>query len=299
MQCPARVCKLLGIAVAFVLLAAPASAQVGDALSAYTGENAVGYMQPLVDAFGANLNDAWYYSAYIPSSGARFSFELVVTSVIFADEDRTFQAQTEGGFTPQTTFTAPTVVGSGESVTVPGAGGTQFTAPGGFDLNSFALAIPQLRIGVVKGTEAVIRFFAADIGDNEISEIDLFGLGIRHSLTQYFEAPVDIAIGGMWQTFSMGTDFVDSNALTFGVQASKRFSWLEPYGGLAWDSFSMDLTYDSEVSGTTTKETVSFDTVNTIHLTLGLGLNYKIGHAFAEYDVASTNSFAFGLTLGK
>ncbi|MCK4773363.1 MAG: hypothetical protein KAT30_01205, partial [Candidatus Krumholzibacteria bacterium] len=62
MQGPARVCKLLGIAVALVMLAVPASAQIEDALSAYTGANAVGYMQPIADALGADLNDAFYYS---------------------------------------------------------------------------------------------------------------------------------------------------------------------------------------------------------------------------------------------
>lgn len=289
----------LGIALAVLLLALPASAQIEDALSAYTGVNAEGYMQPVADAFGADLNDAFFYSAYIPASGARFSFEIAVMSVFFNDDDKTFQAQTEGGFMPQTTFTAPTIAGSGESVTVAGAGGTQFTAPGGFDLSSFALAVPQLRIGAIKGTEAVIRFFAADIGDNEVGEIDLFGLGIRHSLTQYFDAPVDLALGGMWQSFSLGGDFVESNAFTIGLQASKGFALLEPYGGVSWDHFKMDMTFTSDVSGTSESTKVDFDATNTLRLTLGLGLNYKIGHAFAEYNVASTNSFAFGLTLGK
>ena len=60
----------------------------------------------------------------------------------------------------------------------------------------------------------------------------------------------------------------------------------------------MDMTFDSEVTGGE-PETVEFDASDTFRLTLGLGLDYKIGHAFAEYNVASTNSFAFGLTLGK
>jgi hypothetical protein len=291
--------RVLGIAVAVLLLALPASAQIQDALSAYTGVNAEGYMQPLVDAFGADLNDAFFYSAYIPSSGAKFSFELALMSVLFKDEDKTFQARTEGGFDPPTTFTAPTIAGSGESVTVSGTGGTQFTAPGGFDLESFAIAVPQLRIGAFKGTEALIRFFAADIGDNEVGEIDLFGLGVRHSLTQYFDAPVDLALGAMWQSFSLGSDFVESNAFTIGVQGSKRFALLEPYGGLSWDRFKMDMTFQSDVSGSSETTKVEFDPTNTVRLTLGLGLNYKIGHAFAEYNVASTNSFAFGLTVGN
>ena len=63
--------------------------------------------------------------------------------------------------------------------------------------------------------------------------------------------------------------------------------------------FKMDMTFDSEAEGTPTSTKVEFDAINTLRLTLGLGLNYRIGRAFAEYNVASTNSFAFGLTLGK
>ena len=296
MQRPASIFKPLVIVAVVLLTAVPASAQVLDALSSYTGVNARGYMQPIAEAFGADLNDAFFYSADIPKSGARFKFEIAVMSVIFSDEDASFQGTTEGGFMPQQTVTVPTIVGTGQSVTVTGQGGTQFSFPGGFDLNSFALAVPQIRIGAVKGTEALIRFFASDIGDNEIGEIDLFGLGLRHSLTQYFESPVALAIGGMWQNFSMGTNFVDSNAFTLGLQGSKRFGILEPYGGVSWDYFKMDLTF---TDNTNQQTTVDFDSNTTARLTLGLGLNYVVGNAFAEYNIASTNSFAFGLTLGK
>ena len=159
MRFPVRICRTAGIAVLVLLTAVPVLAQIEDALSAYTGVNAEGYMQPLVNAVGADLNDGFFYNAYIPQSGVRFSFELVAMSVIFADEDKTFQAMTEGGFLPQSTFTAPTICGDTKATTVTGQGGTQFAAPGGFDLNSFALAVPQLRIGSLRGTEALVRFF--------------------------------------------------------------------------------------------------------------------------------------------
>lgn len=292
-----RVLRPLAGAALALLVAAPVSAQVEEALSAYTGANAEGYMQPVADALGATLNGAFFYSAYIPSSGAHFSFEIAAMSVIFSDNEKTFQATTEGGFIPTQTVTAPTIIGSTDPVTVSGQGGTTFTFPGGFDLSSLAIAVPQLRIGAIKGTEALIRFFAADISDNEISNIDLFGLGARHSVSQYFNSPVALALGAMWQTFSLGGDFVDATAFTIGLQGSKRFSLLEPYGGLSYDYFKMDVTYESDV--TSENVSVNFDAITSARLTLGLGLNYKIGHAFAEYDIASTNSFAFGLTLGK
>jgi hypothetical protein len=299
------------LAVGLLLSLGPLSASattVESVLSSYTGVNGEGYLQPLANALGADLNDAFFYSAHIPKSGLRFSIEIAVMSVMFEDEAKTFMGTTEGGFVPASgsgtvTTEVPTIVGNTQSVTVAGAGGTSFTFPGGFDLSSFALAVPQLRVGAVMGTEAVVRFFAADVRDNdadlEVKKIDLFGLGVRHSVSQYFESlPVSLAVGGMWQSFSMGeNDFVESTAFTLGVQGSKRFSLLEPYAGLSYDSFNMDVTFDSEVSGSSEK--IEFDTISTVRFTVGLGLNYRIGNAFAEYNLADTNSFAFGITFGK
>jgi hypothetical protein len=299
MQLPECVLKPLGIAAVALLLAVPATAEVEDQLSAYTGVNAEGYMQPIVDAFGANLADAFFYSAYIPKSGVGLKLEFAVMSVNFGDDDKTFMGTTEGGFMPQQTVEVPTIAGSPNAVTVTGAGGTQFSFPGGLDLSSSALAVPQLRIGSIAGTEALIRFWGTPIGDSDIGDINLFGLGIRHSLSQYFDLPVGLALGGMYQTFSLGDDLVDSNAFTLGLQTSKRFALLEPYGALSWDYFKMDVTFDSDVTGTPQSTTIDFDANNTFRLTLGLGLNYVVGNAFVEYNIASTNSFALGLTLGK
>ena len=65
------------------------------------------------------------------------------------------------------------------------------------------------------------------------------------------------------------------------------------------DYFKMDMTFDSDVTGLPEPTTVDFDATTTGRLTLGLALNYVIGNAFAEYNFASTSSFAFGLTIGK
>ncbi|MEE9271610.1 MAG: hypothetical protein V3V49_15280 [Candidatus Krumholzibacteria bacterium] len=52
-----------GLALLVLVLACPAGAQIGNQLSAYTGPNAIGFLQPLVDAFGADLNSGLYHSA--------------------------------------------------------------------------------------------------------------------------------------------------------------------------------------------------------------------------------------------
>lgn len=299
--CAVLVCMLLCVAV-------PASAQLNDQLSAYTGDNAEGYLEPLANAFGAALNDGYFYSAAIPRSSLRISLEFPVMGVIFGSDDRTFRATTEGGFSPPTTADAPTIVGTGDAAIVTGDGGTSYAFPGGLDLNSFGLVVPQLRVGGVLGTEAVIRWFAFDANtDSELGKISLFGLGLRHSVSQYFPAmPLEVAAGFMWQTFSVGEntsgdDLISTDALTFGVQASKPIEaglfMLEPFAGLSFDTFSMNVKYESDVTAETID--LDFERNNTVHLTLGAGLSLPVVHVHGAWNFASQNSFDFGIGLGN
>ncbi len=293
-----RLIIAIGFATLALLMAVPAIAQIEDQLSAYTGANAEGYLQPLSDAFGANLNSGWYHSAYIPVDGFHWSFELRVMGAIFSDDAATFSATTEGGFSPEQTVDAPTVVGSGDAVTVDGDSGTEFTFPGGFDLNSFAMAVPQIKLGSYKGTEAVIRYFAIDVGDVEIGNVSLLGLGARHSISQYLdpEFPVDLAGGFMWQKFTLGDDFIEANAFTIGVQASRNYGWIEPYAGLSYDMFSMSVAYESDESGEA--EEINLDAASSVHLCLGCAIGIAPVIANVEYNIAAQSSFAFGLAVG-
>jgi hypothetical protein len=305
-----RFFEYLGCVLIVVVLAVPAAGQVEDQLSAYTGRNATGYLQPLADAFGAGLNDAFYRTAYIPESAVRVSLEVLVMGVVFGDDDREFSATTEQGFLPETTIDAPTIVGDGEAVIVHGLGGTSYAFPGGFDLNSFGLAVPQIRISSFKGTEAVIRYIAFNTGDAELGDLSLYGLGARHSISQYFaeDFPADIAAGFLWQSFSVGeneagNDLISTSAFTAGVQGSKRlpagFATFEPYLALSLDTFKMDVEYQAEVEGSDVDIDLDFERDTSFHLTVGLSLNLVAAAVYGEYNVASQNSFSFGVAFGN
>lgn len=291
----------------------PAAAIAGDGavqnqISVYSGANAVGYLQPLANAFGAALNSSFGYSAYIPATSFHLSLEAPVMGVFFEDDERTFEATTEAGFNPTMKTQTPTVVGDGEAVTVTGNGGARFSFPGGLDLNSFGLVVPQLRVSSLMGTEAVVRWVSFDTGDTDIGEIDLFGIGGRHSLSQYMgPAPlVDLAVGALWQTFSVGendfgNDFVSADALSIQLQASRRapvggFMTLEPYAGIAWEKLDIDLEYD-DANGDPMR--VSLEGENDVRFTVGAGLNFAAGQLWGDYSFANTNNFSFGLALGN
>jgi hypothetical protein len=290
----------LGCVVLVLLASIPASAQIEDAISAYTGANAEGYLEPLARAIGADLNSALFHSAHIPEGGLHVSLEVGLMAVLFSDDDETFMATTEAGFSPETTVEAPTVVGPGGAIIVPGDGGTAFPFPGGFNLASLALAAPQLRIGSFRGTEAVIRYMAFDTGEVEIGNVDLQGYGLRHSISQYLPGlPVDIAAGIMYQRFKLGEDLIDATAFSFGAQASMSvplvFAVIEPYAGLSMDTFQMDVAYDDEDNDPVS---VEFDSRSTAHLTLGLHAQVTVVSLYGEYNLAEQSGFAFGMGFG-
>jgi hypothetical protein len=284
-----------------------ADGAVQNQISVYTGPNAEGYLQPLANAFGAALNSSFGYSAFIPKTSFHLALEAPVMGIFFADEDRTFEATTEAGFQPTQTVDAPTVVGSGEAVLISGTGGATFAFPGGLDLNSFGLVVPQLRVSSIAGTEAVIRWLAYESGDADVGKIDLFGIGGRHSISQYMgESPaVDLAVGVLWQTFKVGEnafgdDFVSSDALSLQLQASKRapmgFMTFEPYAAIAYEKLDLDLAYD-DTNGDPI--TVAMEGENSARFTIGAGFNFVAGQLWADYSFASTSNFSFGLALGN
>lgn len=297
--------RLLAGCIMLMLAAAPAAAQIEDQLSAYTGDNATGYLQPLADALGASLNDGAFASAHIPRSAFRMGLEVRLMGVYFGDDDREFSATTEGGFLPATTVDAPTIVGDGEAVLVDGDGGAQFAFPGGLDLGSFAMVVPQLRVGGIMGSEALLRWASFEAGDSELGKIDLLGIGVRHSISQYMPAPkFDLAAGFLWQRFNIGEnsngdDLIATNAFSIGAQASKRFGSVitaEPFVGLSVDTFSMDVQYEHDNEELID---IEFEKTTNMHLTLGLGLNLKVLNLSAAYSIAGNNSFNLGMSLGN
>lgn len=288
-----------------VLAPALAAAQVENNLSSYTGTNGVGYMDPLKDALGSALSDGLFSSGHVARMGPRIQLSIQGMIVGFDEDERTFSAQAESYFTPddpnQTEFTAPTIIGDTSSVTIPGEAGTHFTFPGGFNLDNFALAVPQLNIGNIAGTEAIVRWVAFDTGDAEIGDISLFGIGARHSISQYFgpTVPVDVSAMFFWQSFKIGDDdLVDTKSLSYGLQASKRFTLLEPYVGLGMDSFDMDVEYQTSIGGTDQTIKLDFDKETNAHFTAGTALHLGFVHLHGQFNASAQTSWAFGLGLG-
>jgi len=292
----------VGLSGLVIFLAPPVSAQIQNRLSAYTGRNAPGYFGPMVNAIGADLHSGLYHSARIPKEGFHVSLDMVFMSARFSSAKRLFVAVTEGDFRPEQSAVAPTVVGSKEPVYVDGVSGTRFWFPGGFNLASFDFAAPQLRMGSIYGTEALARFISFYTGDENLGDFGLYGVGLRHSISQYVnDLPIDVAAGAFWQRFSLGDnerggDLVSADAWTVGFQASKRFSWLEPYAGVAYSDFDLDLSYQ----GTAPEDRIelSLDSGDHFRMTFGFSVNVSFLAVHGEYSSGGQDAFALGLAVG-
>jgi len=303
------------IVAAMLVPAAPASAQLQQRLSAYTGVNAQGYFGPLVDAFAADLTAGLFHSAYIPRNSISVGLELRGMSVNFSNPDRTFMAVTEGAFQPQTSAVAPTVIGDTEPVFIDGFDGLMYAFPGGFNIQSFSTAVPQLRVGSFYGTEAVFRYAYLNRGTGNFGDIrfDLYGGGLRHSISQYFDGfPVDVAASIFAQKFRMAEqgasfDIVTVNTVNVGLQVSKRFalakSWglaIEPYSGVSFDRFSFLAQYEATKGD---RAHLSFGWQNVTQFTLGTTLQIAFLDISGEYNVLDSgfdvrqSAFSIGLSV--
>ncbi len=271
-----------------------ASAQkLNDFIAKYGNENGAGFMQPLADAFGANINSGLYQSARVPLGGFHIRFDVMLMAAPVTNSRRTFTAKTEGFFSPEQTASVPTIFGSINGSTVTGTGGTTYAFPGGLNMTTFAIAAPQVTIGSFYGTEATVRFFQAKLGSS-VGDLTLWGVGVRHNLNQYFrKLPVDVAAGVYHQRFDIG-DIVSANATLISAQASYTTSVLTVYGGPGFEISNMDVTYD----GTSGKVLLALKSQNNVRFTAGVLLSLAFFRLYADYNLASQSAFVLGFGFG-
>lgn len=295
--------QMRAVLLALVLVglgAVTAHAQLEANLGALSDENARGYAGPLPKALSGTLNTAIFRSGYVARSQPTVQIEVHAMTVSFDDADKIYSPSDPPGFQSTEDVDAPTIIGSTEAVEQNGQAGTVLYHPGGFELDNFSLAVPQLTVGAYMGTKATVRWISLDLGDADLGDLSLVGFGVQHSITQYFGdlPPVDVAVGGFYQTFSIGNDLVDTKAMHFNVTGSKKYGVLQPYLGIGLDTFDMDLNYDSDLDNADADIQVDFDRETNAHFTIGLQLDLTNVTAHAEFNAAAETGFAVGIGFG-
>jgi hypothetical protein len=291
---------LLFVAVAMALLVPRgAEAQLSDLVSRYGGINGEGYLMPFATALGTGLNSGLYGSADIPTAGLKFRVEIRGMLAYFSDDDKTFTASTEESFfQPETTVTAPTIIGDGEGMTVEGLGGTYYVFPGGLEYSSFFLGVPQLCVGGIYGTEVLLRWLPTVEIDEDIGDFSFFGFGVRHKISQYFNAlPLDVALGIYFQNIDVG-DLFSADLVAVNLSASKSFALITFYGGLGYESAKVHAEYTFSSGGI--EEDIALDLTgkNSFRFLLGAGLNLAILHINADLNLGHQTAVSLGVGFG-
>jgi hypothetical protein len=292
---------LLGALLLLSFSTARSQGKLENALEQFSGPTAQGYMQPVADLFGANMNSGFYHSAQMSRWGFHLSLDIVAMTSMVGDDQKTFDAPTPTGFTPATFKTATIFGGKGTLISdVNQPLLTYRGSDGVLNTNNFPLAVPQLTIGYIFGTEFIARYvFIPKIGDDVIPSSKLWGVGVRHSISQYLPSvPVDLAVGFFYQSYTAG-DLIAFKGMSFSAQASKSFSILTVYTGLSSESSTLNLKYTSTNPSVPGNVDISLDGANKFRFTGGLCLSLGFAKIFADANFGSVTCFSGGIGFGN
>lgn len=288
---------------AFFFLATPSHAQTDfeKAIKQYDGETVKGYIQPFVDLFGANMQSGYYHSAEIPTDRFHITLNFIAMGTIIGDDQKNYTAPTPEGFSPRTFRTSTIFGGKGITVghaTIPGL---SFKGSDGI-INSqmLTLIVPQLTIGSLLGTEVCARYIPIpQLGDGKFPSASLWGVGLRHSISQYIaDSPADLAVGGLFNRFTLG-DYIDFRGFTVGVQASKRLDVWVVYGGISYEAGTMKLTYQTTDPQVPPVVNISLDAANSIRFTAGGSFHISAFQLYADVGVGAVTTLTVGVGFGN
>ncbi len=269
-----------------------------EAVKQLSSDNIRGYLQPFVNGFGANMNSGLYHTAEINDLGFHVQFQAVAMGVIIGDAEKAYNAVPPAPFS-QTPVQTATVFGD-LGATATGPGGLSYHFQNGQVRTAYMpSAIPQMVIGDIAGTQAVVRYVPLpELQD--LPKITVLGVGLRHSISRYIpESPVDLAVGVFYERLTIG-DVIDAKAMNVGAQVSKSFSLLTLYGGVQYETATMSVNYTYTGPGSTpnTKVNMELESENKHRMTGGLSLNLFILNLNADISIGKVTAVSAGVGLG-
>jgi hypothetical protein len=167
------------------------------------------------------------------------------------------------------------------------------------ELPALPLAVPQLTVGTVYGTSVSLRYLPEIQINSDLGKFKYFGFGLQHNPGAWLPVPlpVNVSAGFFTQTMEVGTIFKSSSTM-FGLFASKKFGpgalSIEPYGGFAFESSKIDVSYDvvfdSPAGPQPSKISYSLDGENSARFILGATLKLGLFGISVDYNMAKYSS---------
>lgn len=260
----------------------------------YTRKHGDAFLAPLPDAFTTGMHSGMFHSAEI-KKGFHIYLGASVSVAYISEAMRMYQTEIEV-LNETYQVDAPTIFGENESVQVLIPGGTVYSFPAGFDLGFLPVAAPQLRIGTLAGTEALLRYFSFDLGEST-GRLELMGYGVRHSINPYFpQLDWDIALALYQQQITLG-DIVRANSQLFHLQMGNTHGILNYYGFVAFQNGQIDVHYTFEDALNTEEINLSLKNHQRFFGGAGLGLRLAILQLNGEVNVGQQFIVSGGLGI--
>lgn len=268
--------------------------QVEDRFT-FLNESEVGkFTKPLATTIGTALNSGAFHSAHVAKLFG-FSLSFKGMMVMIPSDQKTFNPTLPAGYTADKS--TATIYGEKDGGSLYGGPNGYIAYPGGIGESNIPLLFPQASISML-GTEAMVRYMPnLKVGETEVS---LFGVGLKHSVSQYFILlPVDIAVQVLYNSFKV-KDLVDVSNIAFNAHVSKSFGLFTAYGGIQYESTKFDLNYtfkgnSSDIKSREIKASVDGD--NNIRMTVGAAVKLAIFVLNADYSLGSQSTLTGGLTF--
>jgi hypothetical protein len=244
------------------------------------------------------MNSGLYNSAEIGETGLTLNVRIVAMGTLIGDAEKTYTATAPEPPYPQDPVQTATVFGDlGAIVQGPVPGMEYHYQNGQVKTSLVPFLSPQLTIGNIFGTQAVIRYVPLPEHD-DFPKVTLFGVGVRHSISRYLpEFPADLAASVFYQKLDIG-DIFSAKAFNIGGQISKSFAVATLYGGVQYETSTMSLSYTYTGGALPQHVGVDIDGENKIRATVGLGLNLAFLHLNADISVGKVTVASAGLGFG-
>jgi len=287
-----RAIQLVGI---FLIFSSFVFAQVDQKLGNFPQSAAKGYIQPLVDVVGANLNSGLYHTA---SMSKLFGFYVGVKAmaVFVPSSMKDFIAELNSDYNPSTVKTATVFGDKDAGATTRYKNIQDVKLPGGIGLTIAPLAVPQVAVSTMN-SELLVRFVPSVKINDEVGDVNLLGIGLGHSVSQYIPMfPINVAIQGVYQQFKVGS-YLKATALNVNVHASKSFVFFTLYGGVGYETFSADVNYSYKppIAGAQEQSfSFSLKGKNNFRATAGFKLKLVVFDLNVDYSVGSVNVLSAG-----
>ena len=207
------------------------------------------YLKPFANIVGSDLNAGWYNTARPHELGgldvtATVSWAKAPSSALSYDLST---LNLNGNLDPSLPTVAPTIAGEQEerpslsySQSVDMGGGNfqeveyaRFTVPNGSGVDFFPLPMLQLTVGLPFGTDVSARFVPR-VGYRDYGKIGLWGVGGKHSITQWIPGLkeikfLDISVQGGYTKVNSSIHVVVEPQPDVDIDDNPTYNWNDQF----------------------------------------------------------------------